>query len=348
MAASLSWLRLQHGLAGGAPAHSRDSDRRTLGVRRGLAVPPAWQGLAAASRSHLTVRAAPKALWLGSSPRGASERGHQKLRGTPTGGGATPRLSPSRTAGPRGRGGVPSGPRERAAWAWPVPSSAVAALPDLEHLPVCRSTCCSSSTPPPPSPSPPGRPPLRAPPPRRRRHSWPPERPPHTRAAQSRGAAYAVPSLSWDAAGKGRSGCTWCDRSGLTRVSRSGHGGAGGSSRERGAASGPARLSRSSGRRPAWTHGGPRCGAAPGRRGTARPGRSECRGKQGGREWGVWDGAVPRWVFADSHRRPVLPGSCCTLIPSPGFPQSCPTCTPICHHPIFGIFSFLLLRLLAP
>lgn len=236
MAASLSWLRLQHGLAGGAPAHSRDSDRRTLGVRRGLAVPPAWQGLAAASRSHLTVRAAPKALWLGSSPRGASERGHQKLRGTPTGGGATPRLSPSRTAGPRGRGGVPSGPRERAAWAWPVPSSAVAALPDLEHLPVCRSTCCSSSTPPPPSPSPPGRPPLRAPPPRRRRHSWPPERPPHTRAAQSRGAAYAVPSLSWDAAGKGRSGCTWCDRSGLTRVSRSGHGWAGGSSRERGAA----------------------------------------------------------------------------------------------------------------
>lgn len=163
----LSWLRLQHGLAGGAPAHSRDSDRRTLGVRRGLAVPPAWQGLAAASRSHLTVCAAPKALWLGSSPRGASERGHQKLQGTPTGGGATPRLSPSRTAGPRGRGGVPSGPRERAAWAWPVPSSAVAALPDLEHLPVCRSTCCSSSTPPP------GRPPLRAPLPQRRRHSWP-------------------------------------------------------------------------------------------------------------------------------------------------------------------------------
>lgn len=201
---------------------------------------------------------------------------------------------------------------------------------------------------PPPSPSPPGRPPLRAPPPRRRRHSWPPECPPHTRAAQSRGAAYAVPSLSWDAAGKGRSGCAWCDPSGLTRVSRSGHGWAGGSSRERGAASGPARLSRSSGRRPAWTHGGPRCGAAPGRGGTARPGRSECRGKQGGREWGVWDGAVPRWVFADSHRRPVLPGSCCTLIPSPGFPQSCPTCTPICHHPIFGIFSFLLLRLLAP
>lgn len=159
---------------------------------------------------------------------------------------------------------------------------------------------------------------------------------------------YAVPSLSWDAAGKGRSGCAWCDRSGLTRVSRSGHGWAGGSSRERGAASGPARLSRSSGRRPAWTHGGPRCGAAPGRGGTARPGRSECRGKQGGREWGVWDGAVPRWVFADSHRCPVLPGSCCSLIPSPGFPQSCPTCTPICHHPIFGIFSFLLLRLLAP
>lgn len=119
----------------------------------------------------------PKALWLGSSPRGASERGHQKMQGTPTGGGATPRLSPSRTAGPRGRGGVPSGPRERAAWAWPVPSSAMAALPDLEHLPVCRSTCCSSNTPPPPSPSPRGWPPLRAPPPRRRRHSWPPEFP---------------------------------------------------------------------------------------------------------------------------------------------------------------------------
>lgn len=79
---------------------------------------------------------------------------------------------------------------------------------------------------------------------------------------------------------------------------------------------------------------------------TARPVRVpwEARGQGGG----VWDGAVPRWVFADSHRRPVQPGSCCTLIPSPGFPQSCPTCTPICHHPIFGIFSFLLLRLLAP
>lgn len=144
----LSWLRLQHGLAGGAPAHSRDSDRRTLGVRRGLAVPPAWQGLAAASRSHLTVRAAPKALWLGSSPRGASERGHQKLRGTPTGGGATPRLSPSRTAGPRGRGGVPSGPRERAAWAWPVPSSAVAApvsQPAWPAAPPCPSAPASPS-----------------------------------------------------------------------------------------------------------------------------------------------------------------------------------------------------------
>lgn len=143
-----------------------------------------------------------------------------------------------------------------------------------------------------------------------------PECPPHTRAAQSRGAAYAVPSLSWDAAGKGRSGCTWCDRSGLTRVSRSGHGWAGGSSRERGAASGPARLSRSSGRRPAWTHGGPRCGAAPGRGGTARPGRSECRGKQGGREGASGTALSPGGSLPTATGVP-----CCRGLAAPSFPH---------------------------